>query len=373
MAFLSSGQFSVRLAYCREALRRESFGIVTVVHSVYFPDLFWWLTGLLTTHRECDRVVVTSRAAETAVCSACAAVRELLEVKTPLNLVRIPFGIDSTSAMAASKASARMHLGIPADRTVLLYVGRINEHFKADLDPLIRVFARIHERSAAAHLIIAGSGESASIKRLHGTMASLNLLDSVRICPDPANVVRDMLLRAADVFVSPVDNVQESFGLALLEAMAASLPVVASDWSGYRDIVDHETTGFLVPTFVERSALEWASPRMSFDVGYAIAGSVARSTIVSPVHLERYLSALVEDRNLRQRMGSAGRRRVGDLFSAERMRANYAEIFDAIDRALTDPRRRRSSGKPSLVDVFGTYASGYTDAIVETLKSGAPS
>ena len=43
---------------------------------------------------------------------------------------------------------------------------------------------------------------------------------------------------AADVFVSPSDNIQETFGLAVVEAMASGLPVVASDWDGYRDLVD---------------------------------------------------------------------------------------------------------------------------------------
>ena len=42
------------------------------------------------------------------------------------------------------------------------------------------------------------------------------------------------LWAAADVFLSLVDNIQETFGITPLEAMAAGLPVVASDWDGYR-------------------------------------------------------------------------------------------------------------------------------------------
>ena len=56
-----------------------------------------------------------------------------------------------------------------------------------------------------------------------------------------------LALAAADLFCSPADNLQETFGLSVLEAMASSLPVVASDWNGYRDLVVHGSTGWLVP------------------------------------------------------------------------------------------------------------------------------
>ena len=59
---------------------------------------------------------------------------------------------------------------------------------------------------------------------------------------------KKLALAAADLFCSPADNLQETFGLSVLEAMASSLPVVASDWNGYRDlVVQHGSTGWLVP------------------------------------------------------------------------------------------------------------------------------
>ena len=54
-------------------------------------------------------------------------------------------------------------------------------------------------------------------------------------------------LAAADVFCSPADNLQETFGISVLEAMASRLPVIASDWNGYRDLVQHGQTGWIVP------------------------------------------------------------------------------------------------------------------------------
>ena len=54
--------------------------------------------------------------------------------------------------------------------------------------------------------------------------------------------------RAADIFVSLSDNIQETFGLTPVEAMAAGLPCVVSDWNGYKDTVADGETGFRIPT-----------------------------------------------------------------------------------------------------------------------------
>ena len=67
-------------------------------------------------------------------------------------------------------------------------------------------------------------------------------------------VLRFDVWRAADLVVSLVDNIQETFGLVIVEAMASGLPVVATDWDGYRDLVDDGRTGLLVPTTMVRGA-----------------------------------------------------------------------------------------------------------------------
>src|SRR5690606_14648837 len=53
---------------------------------------------------------------------------------------------------------------------------------------------------------------------------------------------------ASDIFTSLSDNIQETFGITPLEAMAAGLPVVVTDWDGYRETVRNGVDGFAVPT-----------------------------------------------------------------------------------------------------------------------------
>src|SRR5262249_57736317 len=64
----------------------------------------------------------------------------------------------------------------------------------------------------------------------------------------PDQTARRGAYAAADIFMSLADNIQETFGLTPVEAMAAGLPVIVSDWNGYRDTVRHGAEGFLIPT-----------------------------------------------------------------------------------------------------------------------------
>ena len=88
----------------------------------------------------------------------------------------------------------------------------------------------------------------------------------------------------------------EGFPVAVLEAMAAGLPVVATDVGGVAEAVEHGETGLLVPA----------------------ADSEA---------LARALERLVADGALRRRLGAAGRARARSLFDVERYRAAYAELY----------------------------------------------
>jgi glycosyltransferase involved in cell wall biosynthesis len=98
-----------------------------------------------------------------------------------------------------------------------------------------------------------------------------------------------------DVLVNASER--EPFGIVLLEGMAQGLPVVAVGDAGPRDIVEHETTGFLL----ERRDTE---------------------------HLVAALSRLAEDPKLRERMGRAARKRFEQRFSADRMAARITERLE---------------------------------------------
>jgi len=107
---------------------------------------------------------------------------------------------------------------------------------------MLRAFEEIASETPDAHLLVAGDGRDRVLLRsLPGDLRSRILrLGTVPHAELPRYHA------AADVAVSPATG-QESFGIVLVEAMAAGVPVVASDIAGYREVVRDGVDGLLVP------------------------------------------------------------------------------------------------------------------------------
>ena len=141
---------------------------------------------------------------------------------------------------------------------------------------------------------------------------------------------------AADVFLSLVDNPQETFGLAPVEAMAAGLPVVVSDWDGYRYTVTDGVEGYRVPTLSPPSSLQGEELASQHDHGMLsyqnYVGSFAQHVAVDIDSAAAALVRLASDPDLRLRMGEAGRRTVQARFNwpvvARQHHDLYAELRD---------------------------------------------
>jgi phosphatidylinositol alpha-mannosyltransferase len=146
----------------------------------------------------------------------------------------IPNGIDVDRF-----ASARPAEDLPPGRRIL-WANRLDP--QKGFPVAVRAFERLIREVEDVVLVVAGDG------RDRATLASLPLRLRERVVMLGA-VGRERLPpyhAAADVFVSAAVG-QESFGLALVEAMAAGLPVVATDIAGYRDVLEDGVQGLLVP------------------------------------------------------------------------------------------------------------------------------
>src|SRR5262249_39042651 len=164
----------------------------------------------------------------------------------------IPLGVTTADFAPADRTQAQRALGLPPGPPTLLCLGRLTPYGKHDLAPLVGALALLADRSA--RLVLAGAEAPGYIDTLVEAARALGVVERAHVVRDFDSALKPALLAAADVFVSPVDNLQETFGIAVVEAMAAGLPVVASDWSGYRDLVVDGETGFLVPSTVPASS-----------------------------------------------------------------------------------------------------------------------
>jgi glycosyltransferase involved in cell wall biosynthesis len=148
-------------------------------------------------------------------------------------------GIALNDHSAASHAEQQPPSGLKADDRLVLTVGRL--HRQKGYDVLIRAFAQVRKEYSTLQLLIIGEGEEEnSLKNL---AKSLDLTDQVIFAG--LRLDSDRIFPLAELFVLP--SLWEGMPNAVLEAMAAGKPVVATDVGGVPELVLHGETGLLVP------------------------------------------------------------------------------------------------------------------------------
>lgn len=266
------------------------------------------------------------------------AMRRLFERATAITgrryagrLEHLPLGIDDALVSAAGdRAAARRRLSIPNDAITLLVLGRITPVQKMDLAPLFKTFAqRILPRATRpVVLLIAGGADEANQKLLDHTIDEYGVRAATRVHANFMLRLKPDLLAAADVLVSPVENTQETFGLSLVEAQAAGLPVVASRFDGYKDLVRDGVDGFLVDTYwCDADPVEPFIDVMDPNVAQLLQ---AQSVAVDLEQLADRVLRLVHDDALRAEMGRRGREKVDREYRFSTIIGRYEALWDEL-------------------------------------------
>lgn len=161
--------------------------------------------------------------------------------ETGLNAAKIsviPNGVNF-DAFARATPTDLSPLGIRTDAPVVITVGRLEE--QKGIVYLLRAAATVLQSRPDCQFLIVGDGHDRT--SLHALAATLGIDRRVWFVGSRADVPG--LLRASTVFVLP--SLWEGMPNAVLEAMAAGVPVIATAVEGSREIVDSELTGVLVP------------------------------------------------------------------------------------------------------------------------------
>ena len=239
----------------------------------------------------------------------------------------LPLGVDQAKLQEQrddqrSRVFLRRYLRLGEDDLVVLWLGRLSFFEKAYPQGMFIALQKAAKRCGRRfHFVMAGwfpLGERD--QTLYQEAANCYAPDVPVHFLDGKNqdVVR-CCWAAADMFLSLVDNPQETFGLAPVEAMAAGVPLVVSDWDGYRYTVTDGVEGFLIPTLAPARSSQGEELALNHDHGLTsyqdYVGSVAQHVAVDTEAAGIAVARLAEDLELRQRMGSAGRQTVQQRFN----------------------------------------------------------
>jgi glycosyltransferase involved in cell wall biosynthesis len=338
-----------RFAWARQATKAR-FALCGVTHTLSSVQAVRSLCELVAAPYEpVDALICTSRAVADMVRAVTGAYCDYLrdrfggspQLRPRLEI--IPLGVNPDKfrpATPAERARERARLGAGDDEVLVLCVGRLSHHAKAHPFPVLFAADQAARRTGKkVYLVFAGWAAHAAIDKAYRESAA-RLAPAARVGfadgQDPA--VRTGAWHAADVFVSLPDNVQETFGLVMVEGMASGLPVIGSDWDGYRDLVADGETGYLVPARMVRGATTETTTRLVFEqVNYdRFLAECSQAAVVDPAGAADALTRLVADPELRRRMGAAGRARAVEKFRWENVVRAYEALWAEQERAVCD-------------------------------------
>lgn len=156
----------------------------------------------------------------------------------------VPNGVEFEVCQDTSRESFLKSYPELKGKKIILFLGRIN--WKKGLDILLQGYARLCQKRADVHLLIAGSGEKGFMKRVQGWAIDYKLVQRVTFCGMLSGNSKLEAYSAADVFVLP--SYSENFGLAAVEAMSYGLPVIISDQVGIFRDVQNARAGIVIKT-----------------------------------------------------------------------------------------------------------------------------
>lgn len=302
----------------------------------------------------------------------------------------IPLGIHTQDFVftPAQRAQARDSLGVSAEAVVVLFMGRLSFHAKAH--PLAMYQALEHAAQATQRQIVlveCGWHANEHIERAFQEGAQC-ACPSVRVITLDGRQApaRQQAWASADVFCSLSDNIQETFGIAPIEAMAAGLPSVVSDWDGYKDTVREGIDGFRVATLMPQAgtggdlALRHALELDTYDM---YCGHACSLVAVDVQATAQAFIRLVDNPELRQQMGQAARHRAQTVYDWRVIIPQYEQLW----AQLSEIRAAQAPALPPLahpwparMDPMSAFASYPTQALTaqtrlalvdETAQQGA--
>ena len=330
-----------REAWRRRIIGSRTYAICGITHTTATHRIMDDLGDLIIAPTEdYDALICTSSAVRQSVETQLDAVRDYLTAergprrRPEPKRVTIPLGVNTEdfSITPEHRLAWREKLAIPENAVVALYVGRFNVQDK--MNPGLMAVAL--EKAAIAtgkpiYWVNSGWPESPEAGEIYHreTRALCPSVHYIEVDGRPRDV-RFSIWSVADFFISFSDNIQETFGLTPVEAMAAGLPCVVTDWDGYKDTVRHGEDGFRIPTISP-------PPGAGGDLAYnfsnqwiryqSYVASTAQYTAIDYAEAVAAISVLVLNADYRRQLGENARRHARRVFDWSAIIPQYQALW----------------------------------------------
>jgi glycosyltransferase involved in cell wall biosynthesis len=213
-------------------------------------------------------------------------------IQTPT--VTLPLGVNQPIYWPEAKHKLREIYRISKDTAIVLFLSRL--HYKKRPDLLIQSLSYLANQNYPFHLILAGSGEADYLTYLENLVSSLGIAAQTTFPGFVTGQDKDLLLQGSDLFVLP--SFSENFGIAVAEAMAASLPAII-------------TPGI----------------QISPEIAAANAGLVVEGEVEA---LANAIAHLLTSPQQRQQMGENGKRLVSRRYSWNAIASHLSGVYRSI-------------------------------------------
>ncbi|MFH1009195.1 MAG: glycosyltransferase family 4 protein [Candidatus Latescibacterota bacterium] len=359
-------------AWRRGLFGHEKWSLVGITHTTASAGAMDAIEELITAPvQPWDAVICTSRAVKNNVERVLQAQADHLGQRlgaTRLVLPRmpvIPLGIHTEDFVftEAQRSQARQAIGADEQTLVVLFIGRLSFHAKAH--PLA-MYQALELAAEGRKVVLVECGWHANdYIRNAFTEAARSACPSVRVVTLDGRNAQDRATAwaSADVFCSLSENIQETFGITPIEAMADGLPVVVSDWDGYKDTVRDGVDGFVIPTLMPPAGLGGdlaAAHALETDTYDMYCGHSCTFCAVDVQTTAEAFRRLFASPGLRRQMGGEGRKRARAEYDWAAIIPRYEALCEelaGIRRQEADKLPKLSHPWPARMDPFAAFSS----------------
>ncbi|MDD2261483.1 MAG: glycosyltransferase family 4 protein [Clostridia bacterium] len=376
------GSEFIPLLYFRDHFSEQAFPITYTIHGASYPNYIesFYLMKLMVPFRPYDSLICTSKSVKYAVKRMLENISDTLQRTHHVHLEYhgrldvVPLGVDTEVFCPRDKHEMRKMFDIREDAFVLLWVGRFSAYDKADLLPMIIMLKRLLAKNPKKDmlLVLAGHDRASNqfVPAIQTYLSEHGVGDHVQIILDNNLENRNRLFSAADVFISPIDNLQETFGITPIEAMACGVPQVVSDWDGYKDTVVDQVTGYRIPTYwvncdadIKDAAFVPAETSHKSALQHLMLG---QSVAVDLILFERAIQNLYDHPEERLKLSEQSVRIAREKFSWPVIIHQYEDLWRELKgiHACSNWQSKRDQYdflRPIYCDAFSEYPTTFLD------------